>query len=311
MTIIQSPIERRLFLGGAALASGAFFIDPALAAPRRRATRKRPVAVNAVSGTVVGQRHLHSIGIQLYTIREIFKKDPYGTIRMLGQLGYNELEYAHMDYAPAGPLPIGPAELRKVCDAAGIRITSGHFNPPLFANTPDLVKRIADTLGCRYVVNSWIDQKERTRDGYYRQAEWFNRVGKGMRASGLHYAFHNHEFEFEKMDGDKSGQDILFQNTDPAVVDFELDMHWVVVGGADNISLIKQYPGRIKMCHVKDRTADGKMVSVGDGVIPWGDIFSHYQMAGLEHFYVEDDEPPVPERAAVKRSIDWLRKLRF
>jgi sugar phosphate isomerase/epimerase len=231
---------------------------------------------------------------------------------MLGKLGYNELEYAHMTDAPAGPLPITPVEIRKACDAAGIKIPSGHFNPPVFANKPDEVKRVAETLGCNYVVKSWIDAKERTRDVYYKQAEWFNKVGKEMRGSGFHYAFHNHDFEFQQMDGDLTGQDILFNSTDPKLVDFELDMCWVVVGGADNVEVIKKYPGRIKLCHAKDVTPDLKrQTSVGDGIIKWGDIFSHYKTAGLEHFYVEDDDPPAPVREPVKRSIDYLRKLRF
>ncbi len=302
----KAGLPRRVFLNGA-IAAGAVAAMPIPSFAKSRKAK----TLGAVTGSKAGQRQLRTIGIQLYTVREAFKKDPYGTIRMLGELGYNELEYAHMTEAPSGPLPIGAAEIRKACDAVGIRIPAAHFNPPVFANRPDEVKRVAETLGCKFVINSWIDEKERTRDGYYKQAEWFNKVGKEMRASGFHYGFHNHDFEFQKQDGDKTGLDILFQNTDPKFVDFELDMHWVVVGGADNVELIKRYPGRIKTCHVKDRTADGKMVSVGDGVIPWAEIFALYKTAGLEHFFVEDDNPPVPEREAVKRSIDWLRKLRF
>jgi sugar phosphate isomerase/epimerase len=293
-------LKRRAFLGGAVALGGLSAFDPLLAKKGKRKKQGGNVASDAKG------RYLRNIGIQLWTVREAFKADPYGTIRMLADLGYKELEYANLDN-----LPITPVELRKACDAVAIKIPAAHFNPPVFANTPETVKQIASTLGCKYVINSWIDEKERTRDGYYKQAEWFNKLGGDMRKSGFHYGFHNHEFEFQKMDGDKSGLDILFQNTDAKLVDFELDMHWVVVGGADNVEVMKKYPGRIKTCHVKDRTADGKMVSVGDGVIPWGEIFKHYKMAGIEHFFVEDDDPPAPVRDAVKRSIDWLNMLRF
>jgi sugar phosphate isomerase/epimerase len=294
----NSILQRRSFLGGA-FALGTLAATPAC-------VNRKTMSLGAVAGTAAGKRSLRSIGIQLWMVRDAFKADPYGTIRMLAELGYKELEYANLD-----SLPIAPAELRKACDAVGIKIPAGHFNPPIFANTPDTVKSIASTLGCKYVINSWIDEKERTKDGYYKQAEWFNRLGKDMRASGFHYGFHNHDFEFQKKDGDKTGMDILFQNTDAKLVDFELDMHWVVAGGADNVEVIKKYPGRIKTCHVKDRTADGKMANVGEGVIPWGEIFKHYKTAGIEHFFVEHDQPDAPIRSAAKSSIDWLKKLRF
>jgi sugar phosphate isomerase/epimerase len=294
----QAILHRRGLLVSALSLGGAAVMAPALA-------KKRKVPKGNVASDAKG-RYLKTIGIQLWTVREAFKADPYGTIRMLAELGYKELEYANLDN-----LPITPTELRKACDAFGMKIPAGHFNPPVFANTPDKVKQIASTLGCKYVINSWIDEKERTKDGYYKQAEWFNKLGADMRKSGFHYGFHNHDFEFKKMDGDKSGMDILFQNTDPKRVDFELDMHWVVAGGADNVAVIKKYPGRIKTCHVKDRTADGKMANVGDGVIPWANIFKHYKTAGIEHFFVEHDNPPTPVRESVKRSIDWLNKLRF
>jgi sugar phosphate isomerase/epimerase len=296
-------LQRRAFLSGAVALGGVVAADPLLA-KKGKAKTKQPTG--NVASDAKG-RYIKNIGIQLWTVREAFKADPYGTIRLLGELGYKELEYANLDN-----LPITPAELRKACDAVGIKIPAGHFNPPVFASAPDTVKSIAATLGCKYVINSWIDEKERTKDGYYKQAEWFNKVGADMRKSGFHYGFHNHEFEFEKKDGDLTGQDILFRNTDPKLVDFELDMCWVVVGGADIIQLMNTYKGRIKTCHVKDPTPDlKKQVSVGDGIIKWGDVFKHYKTAGLEHFFVEDDDPPSPVREPIKRSIDYLNKLRF
>jgi sugar phosphate isomerase/epimerase len=296
----EVDLQRRMVLGGILASGGLAAYDPLVAKKRRGS-----LAQGNVSRDVKG-RYIRKIGIQLWTVRESFKADPYGTIRMLAELGYRELEYANLDN-----LPITPVELRKACDAAGIKIPAAHFNPPVFGQTPEKVKQIAGALGCKYVINSWIDEKERTRDGYYKQAEWFNKLGGDMRKSGFHYGFHNHQFEFQKMEGAKTGLDILFQNTDPARVDFELDMFWVVEGGGDNVDIIQKNPGRIKTCHVKDRTAQGKMVSVGDGVIPWQQIFSLYQKAGIEHFFVEDDDPPTPLRGALQRSIVHLQKLRF
>ncbi len=260
-----------------------------------------------MAGAKAASRKLGKIGIQLYTVREIFRANPSDTIKMLADLGYTQLEYAHMDNLGATP-----KELRKMCDDVGISIPAAHFNPPYFFNTPNIVVDVAGELGPKIVINSWIDEKLRTTDGYKSQADAFNRVGDEMRKAGLRYGFHNHEFEFHTLpDSGKRGIDILMQNTNPATVFYELDMYWVVDGGGDNITHLKQYPGRFVSFHIKDRTADGKMVSVGDGVIPWAEIFSHVETPESKYFFVEDDNPPKPERDAVKRSIDFLRALRY
>jgi sugar phosphate isomerase/epimerase len=263
-------------------------------------------AAPAASEIRRGGRSIEKIGIQLYTVRELFKADPIGTFKMLADAGYRQVEFANLE-----PLPIAPRELRKVADDLGISFPSTHFNPNFFFETPQLVVDIAGELGCKYVINSWIDEKERTLAGYLRQADLFNKVGDHMRKAGFHYGFHNHEFEFAKMDGEKTGYDLLVQNTDPGLVDMELDMYWVVDGGADIIDLLGRYRGRFKCCHIKDRTADGKMVNVGEGVIDWNSALAKATDQGMEYYFVEHDEPPKPAVAAVTKSLRYLRNLRF
>jgi sugar phosphate isomerase/epimerase len=258
------------------------------------------------SSTAAGGRSLQKIGIQLYTVRDLFKQDPVATIKMLARVGYDQIEFANLE-----PLPISPREFRKVADGEGLTIPSTHFNPPVFFNTPQKVIDIAGELGCKYVINSWIDEKERSNAGYRRQADMFNKVGADMRKAGFHYGFHNHEFEFAKMDGDKTGYDLLLQNTDPAVVDMELDMYWVVEGGANIIDLLNRYPGRFKCAHIKDRTADGKMVNVGAGVIDWKAAIGKAMDVGIEYYFAEHDEPPAPVETAVAASYQYMRALRF
>jgi sugar phosphate isomerase/epimerase len=251
-------------------------------------------------------RKLDKIGIQLWTVRNLFKQDPVAMMKMLAATGYRQVEFANLE-----PLPISPRELRKIGDDLGISFPSTHFNPPVFFETPQKAIDIAGELGCKYVINSWIDEKERTKSGYHGQAERFNRVGADMRKAGFRYGFHNHQFEFAIMDSDKTGYDILVQNTDPALVDMELDMYWVVDGGADILDLLGRYPGRFKLAHIKDRTADGKMVDVGKGVIDWKTVIGKGADVGIEYFYVEHDEPAAPISSAVATSYQYLRDLRF
>jgi sugar phosphate isomerase/epimerase len=258
------------------------------------------------AGIAPDGRKLDQIGIQLWTVRSLFKEDPVAMMKMLGATGFNQIEFANLE-----PLPISPRELRKIADDLGMTFPSTHFNPPIFFETPQKAIDIAGELGCKYVVNSWIDEKDRTKAGYYSQAERFNIVAADMRKAGFRYGFHNHEFEFAKMDGDKTGYDILLQNTDPALVDMELDMYWVVDGGADIMDLLNRHPGRFKLAHIKDRTDDGKMVNVGEGVIDWKTVIARAADVGIEYFFVEHDEPITPISAAVATSYTYLRNLRF
>jgi sugar phosphate isomerase/epimerase len=258
------------------------------------------------SGLATGGRKLDQIGIQLWTVRSLFKENPAAMMNMLAATGFTQIEFANLE-----PLPVSPRELRKMADDLGIIFPSSHFNPPVFFDTPQKVIDIAGELGCNYVINSWIDEKERTNAGYRGQAERFNKVGADMRKAGFRYGFHNHQFEFAKMDGDKTGYDILVQNTDPALVDMELDMYWVVDGGADILDLLNRYRGRFKLAHIKDRTADGKMVDVGEGAIDWKAMIAKATDVGIEYFFVEHDEPAAPIAASVATSYNYLRDLRF
>jgi sugar phosphate isomerase/epimerase len=258
------------------------------------------------SSSASSSRKIDKIGIQLWTVREMFKTDPVGTFKMLAKIGYQHVEFANLE-----PLPISPKELRKVADDVGISFPAAHFNPNFHFEQPQFVIDTAGELGCKYVINSWVDEKDRTKAGYQKQADMFNAVGTKMRAADLQYGFHNHEFEFKKMDGEKTGYDILVQNTDPALVMMELDMYWVVDGGADILDLLKRYSGRFKTCHIKDRTADGKMVNVGEGVIDWKTALGKATDQGMEYYFVEHDEPAKPTDAAVAISYNYLRALRF
>jgi sugar phosphate isomerase/epimerase len=263
-------------------------------------------ASTAPSSSAATSRKIDQIGIQLWTVREMFKTDPIGTFKMLAKVGYQQVEFANLE-----PLPISPKELRKVADDVGISFPAAHFNPNFHFDTPQFVIDTAGELGCKYVINSWVVEEDRSASGYRKQADMFNAVGEKMRKAGLTYGFHNHEFEFKKMDGEKTGYDILVQNTDPALVMMELDMYWVVDGGADILDLLNRYSGRFKTCHIKDRTADGKMVNVGEGVIDWKTALGKATDQGMEYYFVEHDEPAKPTDAAVAISYNYLRGLRF
>jgi sugar phosphate isomerase/epimerase len=287
-------VNRRSFLGSAALLGGATMLPGC--------------AATAVSGTAekASGRALGKIGLQLYTIREIFKADPLGTLKKMADIGYSYIEYADMP-----DLPIKYADFRKAAADVGLSVPSGIYdNKEWFTDTQMLLDR-AESLGNKYVCNSWIDASQRSLPDILKQAEGFNKIGEAARARGMHYIYHNHEFEFEKLDGDDTMFDVLAKNTDPKYANFELDMGWAYKGKADNVEIMKKYPGRFKASHVKDFTADGKMVDVGDGAIDWANIFRHADIGGIEYHFVEHDEPAAPADRAVAKSYNYLRALRY
>lgn len=254
----------------------------------------------------VSERRLTKVGIQLYTVREQMKLDPTATMKMLSAVGFREVEFFDVD-----GLKLPLRDLRKIADDLGLTFPSAMFNPPVFFNEPQKIIDAAGELGCKYVINSWIDEKDRTPSGYRAQAESFNKLGAEFMKAQLRFAFHNHAFEFAKMVGNKTGYDLLVQNTDPALVDFELDMFWVVEGQASIKDLLTRYGERFKCVHVKDRTAAGKMVNVGEGAIDWKMAIGMAVDSGAEHFFVEHDQPSAPVTAALGKSFRFLRELRF
>lgn len=249
---------------------------------------------------------LDKIGIQVYTVRDLLKVDYVSTIKMLKAAGYDQLEYAELP-----DMPYTIQEFRKVADGEGLEIPSCGFQPEHFFNEFQKVLDITHAAGAKYAFNGWIHPPDRTLPNLLKQSQAFNRFGADMKKVGLNFMYHNHDFEFSKVDGDKTIMDVLLQNTDPSVVNFEMDMYWVVHGGGDIIDYLTRYPTRFVACHIKDRTADGKMVNVGEGVIDWRSALAKAKDVGIKYYFVEHDEPVAPIAGGVIKSYRYVRDLRF
>lgn len=247
---------------------------------------------------------LEKIGIQLYTVRDQMKDDFEGTLARIAQIGYKEVEFA-------GYFNRAPADVRAVLDRNGLAAPATH----MMAENADGWKKAFDTakaVGHEYVVAPWIPQEKRmTLDGWKRIAEEFNRVGQIATDAGLQFAYHNHDFEFPKMEG-QIPYDVLLQNTDSKLVQLEIDLYWITKGGQDPLAYFARWPGRIPLVHVKDSMGgpEHKMVDVGQGKIEWKRIFAKRAQAGIKHFFVEHDQPPQPFDD-IAASYKYLSQLEF
>jgi sugar phosphate isomerase/epimerase len=233
-------------------------------------------------------RRLERIGIQLYTMREAMGRDFDGTLERLGAMGYDEVEFA-------GYFDRSPAQVRAALERAGLSAPAAHVGFDAVRDELAPTLETAAAVGHRWVVCAWIPQQERTTEGYRRVAELFNRAGEAARGAGLRFAYHNHDFVFEPLDG-TIAFDLLLAETDPALVDFEMDLYWISKPGYDPLAYFERHPGRFPLVHVKDMdgSPERRQVDPGQGVIDFPSIVAAREQAGIRHWFVEHDQPADP-----------------
>lgn len=245
------------------------------------------------------------VGLQLYTVRELFSKDPMGTLEKVAKIGYREVEYGGGGYDK-----MDHAALRKTMDRLGLKSPSLHIGYEALSGDFAGSVKMAKTLGADTVILPYMTAEQRNAESWKVAVANFNRWAEQLKKAGLDFAYHNHDFEFTTKPGGVSLYDMLLADADPALVKLELDLFWVIAAGEDPKAIIKRNPGRIYAYHVKDRTADGKMTSVGKGVIDFADIFTLNGTAGVKHFYVENDQSPAPYLPDIQTSFATLSRLR-
>jgi len=252
------------------------------------------------------------IGLQLYTLREQLNKDVAGVIAQVAQLGYQEVEtFAYANRKQHG---MSIAEFDQLLKKNNLQTPSGHYSLRgfLFQDKDDEMKQViedAKQLGQHYVVVPYLQAEDRkTLDAYKKLAARLNHGGQMCKDAGLQLAYHNHDFEFQPMDG-SSGYNVLLNDTEKSLVQFEMDIYWVSFAGKDPIDLMKQNPGRFSLWHVKDmdKSAERHFTEVGNGVINFEKIFDCKKKAGMQHFFVEQDVSAAPMQS-IKTSIDYLKK---
>lgn len=286
-------MNRREFLqrGGATL-GGLTLAGVGLDATTAGAT---PVAANPES--------LGRIGVQLYTVRNQMRQNVEQTLEQVARVGYKEVEFA-------GYFRKTAKEIRAILDANGLTSPSAHSAdmPSIRTRFPQVLEDAA-TIGQKYVICASIPRTEMTADGYRKVAEEFNKAGELAAKSGIKVGFHNHSDDLAPL-GDTTGYDILLKECDPKVTSMQMDIFWLVKGGKDPLAYIAKYPGRFYSVHVKDMAADGSMVDVGAGTLPFAKIFAQSKKAGFQHYFVEHDDPK-DAMASIDVAYQYLRGLKF
>lgn len=252
------------------------------------ACRGTPRVHAADSSTEAARRSVGPIGIQLYTVRREMQRDMAATLAAIAAIGYREVEFA-------GYFGRTPAQVRELLASAGLTAPSTHLAYERVTTDWDRALDEAAAIGHRYVTVPWVPLAQRREiAATHAIADAFNRAGEQARARGLVFAYHNHDFEFVRVDG-VLPYDVLLERTDPSFVQFQMDIFWLVKGGGDPIAYMRRFPGRFTMLHVKDSAGppDHRQVDVGAGVIDFAGILRHDRANGgaVRHLFVEHDQP--------------------
>jgi sugar phosphate isomerase/epimerase len=245
-----------------------------------------------------------NLGVELYTVRNIIQNDPAGVLKQIHDIGYAEIE------ATADNLKQSWSAIQN----SGMKPVSVHLN--LDPTDDELAD--AKSKGFEYAVIPYVPPEKRGGvDVMKRFAAQFQKAGERAKSHGLQLCYHNHAFEFQPMKGTTPIQ-ILLGETDPKLVKLEMDIFWVTVGGHDPAQMLEAHSGRVPLLHLKDKAkgVPGKtqynekvpnstFKEIGNGSIDIPAVLKAADAAGVQHYFVEQDQTPDPI-ASLRQSYQYL-----
>ena len=256
--------------------------------------------------------------VQMYSARSILNHDNYADIlKEIAAMGYTAVEAASYDGDNGLIYGDTPEVFKQKVEAAGMKVLSAHVSRGLSReelDSGDLTAALAwwdkcievhKKAGMEYIVTPWIGLQKTLKDLQV-YCDYLNEVGRRCKAAGIKYGYHNHAYEFEKVE-DQVMYDYMLQHTDPELVFFQMDVYWAVIGKASPVDYFKRYPGRFKMLHIKDEWEVGQ-----SGMVGFDAIFKNAELAGLENFVVEIERYSYEDiRKSFIESADYLLNAPF
>jgi sugar phosphate isomerase/epimerase len=291
-----------------------------------RRTAGKSLLTGLAAGSALSGAAKRPLGFQLYTIRKLLPAHARVALQRLAQTGYQEIESIRAFNPVVLPL----------CKEFGIKAVSCHYDTPLVTGNfyawksdgpPagynwDRAVEDAAVAGVRYMVIAYLMPAERgSLDTFRRYADQFNKAGEGSRKAGMQFCYHHHAFEFGPKEGSRP-IDVFLERCDPKLVKFEMDVFWASVAGEDPVSLLSQWKGRVALMHLKDKAPGLKphyieelspnaFREVGLGVVDFAKILAAARQAGVEHYFVEQDEMAEDPVESLGYSFSTLERLGF
>ena len=260
--------------------------------------------------------YLKNIGLQLWTVRNQMADDMRATLKAVADAGYKQVELMRV---------LGDVDkIVPVAKDLGMKVTSAFIDWQSVGNAEaedapsfDKILDNAKEVGLKFLVFGYIGKGHReTADHFKRHAEAANQAGEKCKDAGIQLCYHNHSFEFKPIDG-TTGWDVLVEGFERELVQFELDVFWVKVGGFDPVETMRKLDGRIAQLHLKDmKKGTGTIYDegqvpheafqeLGDGTIDMNEVMKLGSKIGVKQCHVEQDQSPNPI-ASIGQSMQHL-----
>lgn len=254
------------------------------------------------------------VGLQLYSLREQFPKNVPGTLDEVKSWG---IKYAEL----AGTYGLTPEKFKAELESRGIKPISAHFDYNRYKTDPEGVAAEAKALGLEYAGCAWIPHEGDFNEKTCREAAAvFNKAGEVMAKHGLRFFYHVHGFEFQPY-GDGTLLDLLFKETDPKLVHYQMDIFWIVFPGQDPAKLFEKYGKRWELVHLKDMrkgTKTGALTggtdvkndaALGTGLMDMPAILRAAEKAGVKWYFIEDESPWSEQQ--IPQSLKYLKEVKL
>lgn len=232
-----------------------------------------------------GKQKINEFGIQLWTVKEDLYANAKDTLKQIASFGYKQIESFEGKQGMFWGMK--NTEFKSYMDELGMKIISSHCE-----TKTDFERKAAEAaaIGMKYLICPYKGP-QKSIDDFKRFADEFNKNGELCKKNGIRFAYHNHDYSWKPLDG-QIPQEVMMDNTDKNLVDFEMDIYWVVAAGVDPQVYFKKYPNRFRLCHVKDlgKTATGsESVHLGKGTIDFHSVLKTGKENGMEYYIVEQE----------------------
>jgi sugar phosphate isomerase/epimerase len=266
------------------------------------------------AGIGVGPSFRGPVGLQLYSLRDEFKKDVAGTLAKVKAYGFKDVEVA-------GTYDLPPKKFKEMLDAHGFNPIGCHFPYEKLRDDIESIASDAKALGLKYVGCAWIPHEGDFTEKTCREAaSVFNKAGEALAKHGLKFFYHVHGYEFQPH-GSGTLFDLLMAETKPGLVAYEMDIFWVVFPAQDPVKLLEKYPDRWELMHLKDmkkglktgvltgHTDVSNDVVLGTGQIDMPAVLRAARKVGVKYYFIEDESPTAAEQ--IPQSLRYLEAVRF
>jgi sugar phosphate isomerase/epimerase len=243
------------------------------------------------------------VGLQLYSVRKECEKDFVGTVAAVARMGYQGVEFA-------GYYNYDARDLRKLLDDNGLKCCGTHTQlDTLLGDQFEKTVEYNKILGNQYLIVPWLaEEKRKTVQDWIALAGMFNELADKAQSHGMRVGYHNHTFEYQPLEG-QLPWDVFALNTNWNVI-LQFDSGNAGEGGAETLPFLKKYPGRTVTIHLKEFSKTNKKAILGEGDVPWPEVFKVCEtIGGTEWYIIEEEKDVYPPLQCVEMCLQNFRKI--